>query len=582
MCGFFCNFTDSPLSIKSRTNIATLLRQRGPDNLGQVSGQNYELLHARLSIIDLSPDSNQPFYSSCGNYIIVFNGEIYNYREIKNDLIDKNIKFKTNSDTEVILQGYIEYKEEILYKLRGMFSFVIYDIKRSYIFSARDPYGIKPLYYSISNNGLIIGSQVRYFKKSNLLDMELSPNGIFGFYYMGNVPEPYTWYKHIYALESGSYMTYSDGILTKVKYSNINDYWSVGDDNNFNYNHYKNVITDTVKSHTLSDVPISIFLSSGIDSIALGSMIRESGYSNDVYAITLTTDEYNNTINDESTLAIKLSHELGFTHIRHNVTKDKFMSLKNEFFNDMDQPSMDGLNNWMASKVAKEHNIKVALSGVGGDELFSGYDTFSRVPKTVNALKLINKIPQSYLIKKIITHFIAKKINNTRVLDFNSYGVSNYEIYLIRRSITSITAAISFAEKMVDMSNFDIQEFIDEIIGKYSYDSSVGLLESVLYMKNQLLKDADWAGSAHGVEIRTPFVDYSLLNNIGEIINNSTDKSFLLSCVHYKLQNDLTNRAKTGFDIPIKKWINNNHTFDKIDLGWNNWMQQVCKNYVEN
>lgn len=578
MCGFFCNFTDSPLSVKSRTDIANLLRQRGPDNLGQITGHNYELLHARLSIIDLSPDSNQPFYSNCGNYIIVFNGEIYNFNEIKNDLIDKNIKFKTNSDTEVILQGYIEYKEEILYKLRGMFSFVIYDIKRGYVFSARDPYGIKPLYYSISKNGLIIGSQVRYFKKSNLVDMELSPNGIFGFYYMGNVPEPYTWYKHIYALESGSYMTYSGGILTKVKYSSINDYWRLGDYNNFNY---KDIITKTVKAHTLADVPISIFLSSGIDSIALGSMVRQSGYTNDVYAITLTSDEYNNTSNDESTLATKLCQELGFTHIRHNVTKDKFISLKNEFFNDMDQPSMDGLNNWIASKVAKEHNIKVALSGVGGDELFSGYDTFSRVPKTVNLLKTINKIPHSYLIKKIITEIIAKKTNN-RVLDFNIYGVSNYEIYLIRRSISSIAEAISFAEKIVDMKNFHIQEFIDEIIGNYSYDSSIGLLESVLYMKNQLLKDADWAGSAHGVEIRTPFVDYYLLNNIGNLIKKSKDKSFLLSCAHYKLRNDLIRRVKTGFDIPIKQWINNKHAFNKNDLGWNNWMQQVSKNYDEN
>ncbi len=579
MCGFFCNFTKNKLSLESRLGISNLLKQRGPDYLGYINHKNFELLHARLSIIDLNANSNQPMYSDCKNYIIVFNGEIYNYEEIRNELINCNLKFKTNSDTEVILQGYIKYKEKILHKLRGMFSFVIYDIQSDVVFAARDPYGIKPLYYSITQNGLIIGSQIRYFKKCNLVNMELSPEGVFGFYYLGSVAEPFTWYKNILAVEPGTYMTYSYNVLKKYKWHYLEDNWIDSHSASAKFcNSAESTLSllESVKAHTTSDVPISIFLSSGVDSIALGSMIRESGYTNNVYAITITNTEYPNQIADETSLANKLAKELSFKHIVHNVTKNDFISYKYQFLSDMDQPSMDGLNNWIASKVARENNIKVALSGVGGDELFSGYDTFSRVPRAVKILKNLNKVPVCKRILENLTFTIAKKLNNKRINDFNIYGISNYEVYLIRRSITSIASAISLADKIVDMNNFSIDQYINEIIGTYQYDSSVGLLESYMYMKNQLLKDADWASSAHGVEIRTPYIDSFLFNDIKKYISRSKDKSHLINCVHKKIRTDLIKRKKTGFDLPIKQWLDQ----ENKKTSWQKWIDEVSANYV--
>ncbi|HET7704949.1 MAG TPA: asparagine synthase (glutamine-hydrolyzing), partial [Thermoanaerobaculia bacterium] len=363
------------------------MRSRGPDaaNLWISNDRRVGLGHRRLSIIDISPAGSQPM--TRGENAIVFNGEIYNYRELRSELEREGIAFTSHSDTEVLLRLFERDREKMLPRLRGMFAFALWDARTRRLFLARDPYGIKPLYYADDGKTLRIASQVKALIAGGKVSKQFDPAGAAGFFLRGTVPEPFTMYRAIRALPAGSYAWADDGGLhAPVSWFSIaatlrdavdaRGSWS--DDERLAAVH--DAVLESVRYHMVADVPVGAFLSAGIDSSAIVAFARESG-ATDLQTMTLRFEEYRGRINDEAPLAARVAEHYGVRHTIRDLSRDEFRREVPRVFAAMDQPSVDGINSYFISKAAADVGLKVALSGAGGDELFGGYTSFRDIPR---------------------------------------------------------------------------------------------------------------------------------------------------------------------------------------------------------
>ena len=558
MCGLIASFNVSNFNKSSAKTSLKHLSNRGPDNEGQWSNDGVFLGFRRLSILDLRSRSNQPMISLCKKFVIVFNGEIYNFKELKKDLLDKGVKFKTNSDTEVILNLFILESEKMLIKLRGMFSFIIYNKKTKKAFIARDPYGIKPLYYGKTQQGLIFASQVKTILSLKLIENTIDKQAIELFKVLGSVPEPNTFFQKIRSVKAGHFMWIKKGKITSyekwydignvLKFINTKDSF----DKNKIESLLKKSLEETVKYHLVSEVPVGIFLSGGIDSAVLTGLITQSGFK-DLIGITVYFDEYVNTPLHELDSAKQIAEHFGIKHYARKVTKREFLNDLPKIVSAMDQPTIDGINTWYASKAAAELKLKVVLSGVGGDELFFGYNHFKQIVKFESLLKIFRKVSFFRLIIILIARLLYLKKKNSKFKFLNNYLDSIFNLWILKRSVLCV-------ENVNYNKRLKIFSHIQKSIGKLSKNSYLALaeLESKLYLRNQLLRDSDWASMNHGVELRTPFVDIHLLNSLKKIIKffpYYTKSHLLNSILEKKLPISILKRKKTGFDTPVKNWL---------------------------
>jgi asparagine synthase (glutamine-hydrolysing) len=569
MCGLIGIFSNSEIDIRSFNKGLDALVNRGPDFRGTWIESGVYFGHHRLTILDKESRSNQPMLSNCNQYVIVFNGEIYNYNEIKKILIDSGIEFKTNSDTEVLLQLYSCYKDKMLTYLKGMFSFIIWDRLEKKAFVARDPYGIKPLYYAAIPNGLIFSSQVKSLIATNLIDLEPDMEGQFGYWMFGNVPEPYTLFKNIRSVQSGSYIDVQNGAIQSIKkYCDIGKAWNSSD--MFNKKRFKKreiqlavqkALNESVDRHLVSDVPIGIFLSGGIDSAVISGLVKEK-VREEIIGITINYDEFNATKKDETPYASEIAKHYGIKHHIRKVTKDEFLNDLPKILSDMDQPSIDGINTWYASKAAAELNLKVVLSGIGGDELFFGYKNFKRLPLFVNITRILSFLPGYNFISKIIFKQIAKIVKNNRWKYAPDWLKSIEGAWCLSRSSLSPDSAKSKL-KLIEKDciiRFLPKTWIETNSGKVSPNISLALahIESTNYLRNQLLRDSDWSSMAHGIELRTPLVDFTLLIQLSPYLkyfNKFPTKSLLTKSLLKPLPKAILRKPKTGFSIPINEWL---------------------------
>lgn len=540
--------------------------KRGPDSNGKWFSNNRHvgICHARLAIIDTNDRSTQPMLSLCGRYVITFNGEIYNYKELRKSLLEVGVLLRTTSDTEVILELFSLYQHKMLDKLRGMFAFAIYDTSADSLFIARDPYGIKPLYIAKNKNGWVFSSQVKALIDTKLISKSPSINGQFGFWLYGSVPEPYTWYEDISALQPGSWILInSTGISPPVKFNNISKIWT---DNNFNgdysfdkiKNSFQNAMRDSVSSHLVSDVPIGLFLSGGVDSGALAGIMSET--VDNITGITLKFDEFDEK-NDESIHASLIAKSYGINHHIRTVGKKEFGDDIETILYDMDQPTIDGFNTWYASKAASEIGVKVCLSGVGADEILCGYPSFSRVPLFKSLWNGVTRYGGLINFIKLIIPYVLPKSKAEKVCTMPPNSIDLTNAYWVQRGLHSPREATQINPKMFSSltnraPSFFIENYFDNL--PENPFSAVSLLESRSYLRNQLLRDCDWASMAHGVELRTPFVDATLLSNVASLIpkfSNDIGKQILSDTPHMSLPKIITQKKKTGFGIPVSSWI---------------------------
>ena len=529
------------------------MRPRGPDAAGVwIAGDaRVGLAARRLAIIDLSAEGTQPMADVDGELRIVFNGEIYNHRELRARLERFGARFHSTSDTEVLLQLYRRDGEAMVDLLRGMFAFAIWDSRTRRLFLARDPYGIKPLFVSDDGSTLRFASTVKALLAGGRVSAAHDPAGVAGFWLLGSVPEPFTIHRDIRAVEAGT--CFAAGQPPRSYYSVARTYEHAREQESIAdlvepATLLRELITESLRYHLVSDVPVGAFLSSGIDSTALTALAASAGTP--PRTVTVAFDELQGRAEDESPLAERFARERGLEHVTRVVTRQEFHADLPKIFDAMDQPTIDGVNTWFVSKAAAEASLKVVISGLGGDELFGGYPSFRTMPR----LTRLARLPLAPLL--------ARAARNPKAKYVGQYARSYAGAYLVQRGLFMPDDLPSLMRRDAAEEGLRRLGVFDYIGSKLQPDprstfGRVAALESSLYMRNQLLRDTDWASMAHSIEVRTPLVDASLLRQIAPLllIEGARCKQYFAGSPRPPLPEWLRARRKTGFMVPLQAWM---------------------------
>ena len=557
MCGITALFAyrdDAPPIERAEVEAITeRMRPRGPDagaTWFSADGR-IGLGSRRLAIIDLTDEGTQPLQDVDGELTIVFNGEIYNHRELRSRLIGYGARFHSTSDTEVLLQMYRRYGQTMVELLRGMFAFSIWDARERRLFVARDPYGIKPLYMADDGATFRCASTVKALLAGGRVPRTRDAAGAAGFFLLGSVPEPLTAFASIRAVGAGtSFFVDARGLSEPRQYASIAGTFARGSEQQTAARLVepsilmREIATESLRAHLVSDVPVGAFLSAGIDSTTLAALASEAGQP--PRCVTVYFEGSSGAAN-EAPLAERFARDRGFSQLTRVVTRDELLEDLPRFFDAMDQPTIDGVNTWFVSKAAAELKLKVAISGIGGDELFGSYSSFqdiprfmalARVPVASRALATITRHPKAHAMTR-----------------FASTIAGAY--YLKRGLFLPEELPAEAAEGLESLallerigSNLDPEPAT--VFGR------IATLEASLYMRNQLLRDTDWASMAHSLEVRTPLVDATLLRQIAPLVitEGAASKRHFARCPRTPLPAYLRERSKTGFGVPLAEWMN--------------------------
>jgi asparagine synthase (glutamine-hydrolysing) len=575
MCGingiFAYHYAANPIDGGELVKTRDHMIKRGPDGAGAwiSDTRRMGLGHRRLSIIDLSDAAAQPMASADGKLIVTFNGEIYNYRDLRRRLEAKGRIFRSQSDTEVLIHLYAEKGEAMVDDLRGMFSFALWDDERGQLFLARDPYGIKPLYYADDGWTFRFASQVKALVAGGALSCDLDPAGLVGFYLFGSVPEPFTTWREIRSLPAGSTLTVDrTGAAAPVRYHAIAAVYHNEEEgpsrepNEFAIDEVRAALKDSVRSHLVADVPVGAFLSAGVDSGALVGLMRDAG-ARDIQTVTIGFDEFRGQHQDEVPIAREVAALYGAQHTTRVVTRAEFEADLPHIVEAMDQPSIDGINTWFVSKAAHELGLKVAVSGLGGDELFGGYPSFLDIPRWVRLFRLPSLIPLlGRGVRMAARHAVTAFGAHPKAAGMAELGGSYAGAYLLRRGLF-------MPWELQDVLDADIiREGLRRLLPVPLIDrelspqprsafACIATLESSLYMRNQLLRDTDWASMAHSLEVRVPLVDRVLLGALARHARfmSVEGKEVLARAPERQLPSSVMGRKKSGFTTPVGLWM---------------------------
>lgn len=547
------------------------MRARGPDGAGAwwSADRRCGLGHRRLAILDLAERAAQPMASANGLHVVAFNGEIYNYPALRSELEATGACFRTTSDTEVLLHLYAREGERMLQRLRGMYAFAIWDERARGLFLARDPYGIKPLYTACDGWTFRFASQVKALLAGGGVSRDPEPAGLVGFHLFGNVPEPFTLYREIRALPAG-HSQWIDGAGPREPrpFASLAAILAEGAARPAPAHELpeqvRAAVAESVRAHLLADVEVGLFLSAGVDSGALLGLMRDAG-ARDVRALTLEFGELAGTSEDEAPLAAMVARHYGAQHTVQRVDEQAFRADLPAILEAMDQPSIDGVNSWFVAKAARAAGLKVALSGLGGDELLAGYGSFADIPRWHRRFGPLAAVPglgrlARLLLRAAAPSLVARRPKAAGLLD---YADSWAGAYLLRRGLFLPHELAELMDPDTARDGLRRLRPLGRLGESLRPDpgSDMGrvcALESAHYMRNQLLRDADWAGMAHGLEIRVPLVDAHLLATLAPAIAGlrpGLGKAALAAAPARPLPEVVTQRTKTGFGVPTAAWM---------------------------
>lgn len=573
MCGLAAILSSSsapcPVDLHELVRIRDHMVARGPDGAGLwlSSDGRVGLGHRRLAIIDLSQDGAQPMATPDDGLRIVFNGEIYNYRTLRAELEAEGVAFCSHTDTEVILALYRRDGRAMLSRLRGMFALALWDERKRGLLLARDHFGIKPLYLADMGHTLRVASQVKALLAGGAIDTTPDPAGHAGFFLWGHVPEPHTLYRAIRPLPPGSWL------------------WA-GADGRREEGHFFDLaaeiaapappyrvdlaeaLRDSVRHHLEADVPVGVFLSSGLDSATLVGLTAEIA-ATPPQTVTLGFSEFTGSPQDEVPLAERIAAHYGTDHATIRITAADFAACRDRILADMDQPSIDGVNTWFVARAARERGLKVALSGLGGDELFAGYNNFTALPRMVGALAPLAALPGLGVAFRAATRNWIGRFTSPKAAGLLEYGGDWGGAYMLRRGLVMPWLLNTVLDPEVAQEGLRAlavgQTLNDAVAGIKAPRLKVSALEMAFYMRNQLLRDSDWAGMAHSLEIRTPLVDVELFRAVLALIKagHPATKRDMAALPRPPLPDAVLQRPKTGFFIPVSNWLGE----DSL-LGW--------------
>jgi len=544
------------------------IRHRGPDDRGEKvitseNGPTLHLGHQRFSIIDLSPGGHQPMANDDKSLWISTNSEIYNFRELREELSDK-FRFNSQSDTEVLLKSYEYWGIDCLKKLRGMFAFTIWDSKKSQLILARDRLGIKPLYYIAGEKQFLFASEVRALLASGLSDSEINPTGLYHYLSFGHLKSPDTLIGNIQELKAGHYLVVDcDGNVKETQYWHPLD--SVNSIEPDSTDSIQSLLGDAVKYRQVSDVPIGAFLSGGIDSSAIVShMASISDEPIDTLTIGFKEKEF-----DESEHSAEISRLFKTRHKLLTLDEEQLLDALPSAINAMDQPTMDGINTFLISRAAYEAGLKVVLSGLGGDELFGGYPSFQLVPKLLEKNKWLKHYPKFLLNLGTKLLKFSLPVDQGIKIDhwLNGKLSGAHEYYLIRALYCQDQVSELFQDqnlvKNETLKNFNTTNCALEKLSRAEVNddfSLISYLETTHYLKNMLLRDTDMMSMAHPLEVRVPFMDHKLVEHMFSMPARlkkltTTPKSLLVDSIKPPLPDSIVHRKKMGFTLPFEPWM---------------------------
>jgi asparagine synthase (glutamine-hydrolysing) len=521
---------------------------------------------------------------SCAEHelVISFNGEIYNYRELRAGLELRGHQFRSNSDTEVLLRLYAEKGQQMLADLRGMFAFALWDHRRQGLFLARDHFGIKPLYYADDGKAIRVASEVKALVAGGHIDTEPQPAGHVGFFLWGHVPEPFTMYRGVRALPAGSSIWVDErGVSRPSAFVELKSLLSRASTSISSAEidaELHSALVDTVRHHLIADVDVGVFLSAGIDSTVLSALAAEAGGT--LRTVTLGFAEFRGTDMDETILAETVARQRGAEHRTIWITRDEFRAELEHLLDRMDQPSIDGVNSYFVAKAAKEAGLKVALSGLGGDELFGGYPSFSQVPALVAAMR---RVPHAKIIGRGLraaTAALLGRVSSPKYAGVVEYGNTFGGAYLLRRGLFmpwELPALLDPDLVTAGWQELETMERLEASVEGITSDRlKVSTLEASWYMRNQLLRDTDWATMTHSIEVRVPFVDWELWRRVTPLLSSAPNinKRALARSTRIPLPDAILARPKSGFVVPTRTWMLESSA-TKAPRGLRGWAQHV-------
>lgn len=534
------------------------LTNRGPDDAGIYIDERHNLAlgHRRLSVIDLSCRGHQPMPNDDESLEIIYNGEVYNYKEIRKELIIKGYKFKSNSDTEVVLKAYEEWGTEAVHKFRGMFAFAIWDQKKEKLFLFRDRAGVKPLYYFFKNNLFIFASELKAFYKHPYFRKELNFDGLALFLQFGYIPTPHTIFKDTYKLKPGHYLQINkNGNLKEIKYWDIIDYYlgePINKSEEETEEELESILIKSFKYRMVSDVPLGIFLSGGIDSSAVAALLQsQTPNPLKTFTIGFYEKEYN-----EAPYAKKIARYLGTDHQEFYCTPKEALETIFKLPEIYDEPFGDSsaIPTYLVSKLAREQ-VKVSLSADGGDELFCGYpyywkinNLYTKIEKLPSALlsfssSVLSLFPFSDKFIKFRKILKQKELKNIFKIII-SYWSEDEIKDLLKMPYASCNTFFNDFQKVKNLGNISQMQAVD----------------FKTYLCDDILTKVDRATMAAGLEGRDPFLDQDIIEYAARLPSEfkyqKGESKYILRKILYKyVPKELLERPKQGFSIPVQDWL---------------------------
>lgn len=572
MCGIAGIIAKDPALVRAALpKMVAVQTHRGPDDQGQeifdLGGSWLGLGQRRLSILDLSPMGHQPMAHPETGDQIIFNGEIYNFQALRHELEAAGAKFRGHSDTEVLLHGLVRWGPEYISRLEGMYAFAFYKKSDGRLLLARDPVGIKPLYFSKPREALVFASEVRGILAAGLIDRKVDRQAVAGLLAYGSVPEPLTIYDSIRTFPAGCWRWFDARRLQDAEPLPPIRYWSFPEVNvQANESGAVCTLRETldaaVRDHLVSDVPVGVFLSAGLDSTIMAALAAK----HTPQLRTFTVGFADRPEMSEASLAAETARRIGTQHTDIQITGQEAEATARRWLDSLDQPSVDGLNTYVISQAVRAQGIVVALSGLGGDELFGGYSSFARVPRLMRLLGRVSWVPRSLRSAATSLATLGKpSAVQQKARDMAASNAGIVELFLqCRRSMSNgqLAALDVHAHELGLEPTFlppdvmgSLRPQTDDVL------AALSRLESTFYMGNTLLRDSDTNGMAHSLEIRVPLLDRRMLDfalalpGSVKLPTGVNNKHLLRTAFSEYLPSELTSRHKTGFTLPIGHWV---------------------------
>lgn len=565
MCGIFGVVTD-----RSRDEISEAvargvrsLAHRGPDDEGieyaTAGGLTVAFGHRRLSILDLSPAGHQPMIDGRNGNLLTYNGEVFNFRGVRRELEGRGLRFESESDTEVILKGFGEFGANAIESWRGMFAFGFWDAGRRRLTLVRDRLGIKPLYYFHDGGTLVFASEARALLASGLVERRLSEAALDGYLGFGSVQQPLTAIEGVYEVLPGHILTFEGGRIESAPYWELRAGEGRAAGEQEAVDEVRAVLEDSVRLRLVSDVPVGAFLSGGIDSSAVVALMRRAtGGEIRTFSVCFREEEFS-----ERQHAERVARQYGTSHTSVMVTEDEILSALPQALAAMDQPSIDGINTWIVSEATARSGLKVAVSGLGGDEVFAGYGYFRTIARDEYLRAQVGQVPAG--LRRAAATAISAVSSGHRAGKLSallrSSHLGEHAVHLHRRLFTG--------DQRVDLllrPQTVSSESLDRWTGRQLENciaadpvNQASALDLGGYLSNTLLRDTDAMSMSHGLEVRVPLIDHLVVEKVlalpGVLKLRRETPKWLLVRAAGDLPDEIVHRPKRGFELPFRIWL---------------------------